>query len=113
MFTNSYIKVSNTFTIIALITESTLKRINDIGSKIFGNPTIEMKVVTKSGLIFKHYLQFTTIKNVFKDFLMFSIETRYERPRTRDFFSTVKVVFFTMCLLSINLLKRLFIKFSR
>ena len=40
------------------------------------------------------------------------IEPRYERTRTRGFCSTVRVVSFTMCMLSINLLKHLFIKFS-
>ena len=42
MFTNSYIRVSNT--IIGLIAESTLKLINDTRSKIFGNPIMEMEV---------------------------------------------------------------------
>ena len=37
MFTISYIQVSNTFTLIGLIVESTMKFINDTRSKIFGN----------------------------------------------------------------------------
>ena len=77
----------------------------------------EMKVVAKSSLIFRHYSQFTTIKDVFNDFLNLvvvfkDIEPGYGRIRTRDFFSTVRVVYFTACLLSIKLLKHLFIKFS-
>ena len=65
MFTNSNIQVSHTFTIIGLIAESTLKFINDTRSKIYGNPIFEMEVVTLSGLILKHCLPFTKIKNVF------------------------------------------------
>ena len=69
MFTNSNIRVSYTFTVIALIAESTLKFINKIISKIFGNLILEMNVVVQSGLIFEHYLQFTTVKDVFNDFI--------------------------------------------
>ena len=46
MFTCSYIQVSNTFTIIGLTAESTLKFINGTRSKIFGNPIFEIKVAT-------------------------------------------------------------------
>ena len=45
MFTNSYIQMSHTFPMIGLIAESTMKLIGDIGSKIFGDPIFEMKVV--------------------------------------------------------------------
>ena len=65
MLTNSHIQVPNLFTIIGVIADSTLKFINDTRSKIFGNLIFEMKVITKSGLIFKHYLQLTTIKDAF------------------------------------------------
>ena len=46
MFTNSFIQMSHTFTIVGRITESTLKPINDTGSKIFENEIFEMKDVT-------------------------------------------------------------------
>ena len=36
-----------------------------------------------------------------------NIEPRHGRNRTRDFFSTVRVVSFTTCMLSIDLLKHL------
>ena len=68
MFINSHIQVSHTYTITGLIAESTLKLVNDTGITIFGNPIFEMKVVTFSGLTFKHYLQFTIVKDVFNDF---------------------------------------------
>ena len=57
MLTNSNIQVSHTFTIIGLIAESTLKFISDTRSKIFGNLILKIKVVAKSSLILKHYLQ--------------------------------------------------------
>ena len=41
------------------------------------------------------------------------IEPRYGRTRTRDFFSTVRVVYFKICMLSINFLKHFLIKSSR
>ena len=41
------------------------------------------------------------------------IEPRYGRTRTREFFSTVRSVSFTTCILFKNLLKQLFIKCSR
>ena len=44
MFTNSNIKVSHTFTTIALFAESTSKFINDTRSKIFGNLILEINV---------------------------------------------------------------------
>ena len=65
MFVNTCIQVSHTFNIIGLIAESTLKVIKDIRSKIFETPIFEMKVFTKSSIIFKHYVQFTTIKSRF------------------------------------------------
>ena len=55
MLTNSFIEVSNTFSIIGLIAESTLKLINDPKSKVFGNSILEKKVGLKEfglGLIF-------------------------------------------------------------
>ena len=67
MFTCSYIQVSHTFTITGLIAESTLKLINDVRRKIFGNPILETKVVAL------HYLQFTAIKNVFQWLLQLSL----------------------------------------
>ena len=57
MFTDSFIEVSNTFTMIGLIAESTLKLINDPRSKVFGNPILEKNLVL--------VLFFTTIKDVF------------------------------------------------
>ena len=65
MFTSSYIQVSNIFTIIGPISESTLKIISDTRGKILGNPIFEIKVVTLSGLTYEHYLQFKTIKDNF------------------------------------------------
>lgn len=44
MFTNSYIQMFHTFTIIVLVAESTLILKNDTGSKIFKNPNFEVKV---------------------------------------------------------------------
>ena len=46
VFTNAYIQVSNTFTIIELIAESTLRLIDDARGKIFGNSIFEKGVVT-------------------------------------------------------------------
>ena len=63
MITNSTIQVSHTFTIIGLIAESTLKFVYDTRS---GNPILEIKVVAQSVLVFKYYLQFTTVKDVFQ-----------------------------------------------
>ena len=51
MFTNSYIQAFNTFTIIGLTPQSTLKPINDTRSNIFENAIFEMKVVTWSDLV--------------------------------------------------------------
>ena len=45
MFTSSNLQVCNTFTIIGLTAESTLKFVNGTRSKIFGNLILEMKVV--------------------------------------------------------------------
>ena len=56
IFPNFYIQVLNTFIIIGLIAESTLKLINGTRSKIFANPIFAMKAVSLAGLIFKHYL---------------------------------------------------------
>ena len=66
MFTNSNDQVSDTFTIIGLIAESTLKFINNTRGKIFGNPILEMTAAASSDPILKHSLQITAIKNVFK-----------------------------------------------
>ena len=52
----SPIQVSHKLAIIGLIAESTLKLTNNTRSNIFGNPILEMKVVTYSALICKHYL---------------------------------------------------------
>ena len=68
MFTNSYIQVSRTFIKIELIEEYIHKLIKDTRSTIFENAIFETKVDTKSGRIFKSYMQFTIIKNVFNDF---------------------------------------------
>ena len=46
VFTNAYIQVSNTFTILGLIAESTLRLIDDARGKIFGNSIFEKGVVT-------------------------------------------------------------------
>ena len=101
MFTNSYIQVSNSFIIII---ESTLKFTKDAKNKIFGNPIFEMKIVTYSGLIYKYYSH-SKLRMSFKDFFNLVLEAR-------DFFSTIRVVSFTTCKLSINLLKYLFISFQ-
>ena len=93
---NSYIQVSNTFTIIGLIAESTLKILNNTKSKIFRNLIFEMKVVSYSGLIFKHFMHFTINMNVFNDLFILVLVCKDIEPRfgrTRGFFSTVKIVF--------------------
>ena len=72
VFTNSYIQVFHPFTKIGLTEESTQKLVNGTQSKIFGNEFFEMKVDTYSGLICKYYMQFTTIKHIFNDFLQLS-----------------------------------------
>ena len=41
------------------------------------------------------------------------IELRYGMTRTKDFFSTERAVSLTTCMLSVNLLKDLFVKFSK
>ena len=55
----------NTFTIIGLTAEPSLKLINETRNKIIGNLIFEWKVVTYADLISKHYLYLTTIKGVF------------------------------------------------
>ena len=55
----------NTFTIIGLPAEPSLKLINETRNKIIGNLIFEWKVVTYADLISKHYLYLTTIKGVF------------------------------------------------
>lgn len=101
MSTNSYIQVSNTFTIIKLIAESTLKLKNDTESKIFANPVFEIRVFTLSGLIvfliLKQYFYFKIINNNDNDFFSLAllckyIEARYGRSITRDFVLYVRVV---------------------
>ena len=79
--------MSNTFTKIGLIAESTLKLINKTRSKTFENAIFEMKVVTYSGLNFKP-LQFTTVVDVFFNLVLVckDIKPRYGRTRTKDFF---------------------------
>ena len=94
MLPNSSSQVSNLFNIIELIAESKLKLMNDNKSKIFGDPIFETEVVTESGLISKHYLQFTIIKDFFNDFFKFlpickDSEPRYGSTRTKGFLSTV------------------------
>ena len=46
MSTNSYIEMSNTFTIIGFMAKSTLKLTKDTRIKIIVNAIFEMKVVT-------------------------------------------------------------------
>ena len=46
VFTNAYIQVSDTFTILGLIAESTLRLIDDARGKIFENSIFEKGVVT-------------------------------------------------------------------
>ena len=46
MFTNSYISVSHTLTIIGLTVESAPKLINKSRNNIFENPILKMKDVT-------------------------------------------------------------------
>ena len=114
MFTNSYIQVSNTFTIIGPIAESTLKLINDIRSKVFENPVFEMKVVTFSLFLTSNSVcNLKQVKMFFSNFFNIflvckDIKQRYGRTKTRDVFLTVRVVSY---ILSINLLKHWFIKF--
>ena len=108
MFTNSYIQVSNTFTIIGPIAESTLKLINDIRSKVFENPVFEMKVVTLSLFLTSNSVcNLKQVRMFFSDFFNIflvykDIKPRYGRTKKRDVFLTVRVV---SCILSINLLK--------
>ena len=45
-----------------------MKLIYNARCKIFGNPIFQAKIVNLFDLIFKHFLQFTSIKNVFDDF---------------------------------------------
>ena len=53
------------------------------------------------------FTDFFNLVLVFKD-----VELRYGRTRARGFLSTVRVVFLLPCMLTIKLLKHLFIKFS-
>ena len=113
-FTNSNIQVSHTFTIIGHIAESTLKFINNTRSKIFGNLILEMKVFVLFSNTICNLQQLRMHFNDFFNLVLFckDIEPKYGRTRTRGFFSTVRVVSFTTCMLSINFLKHLFIKSS-
>ena len=90
-----------------------MKFINDTRSKIFGNSIFEMKVCYLIWSYFKRCLQFKKIKDVLLT-VSLMVFYRYGRTRTRGFFSTVRVrvVSFTTCMLSINLLKHLFMKLS-
>ena len=115
IFTNSYIQVSNTFTMIALIAESTTSTQHQ--KKDVWEFDIWNEFCYLIWSYFKHYLQFTIVKDIFLYFFNLvivceDIEPRYGRTRTRGLFSTVRVVSFTTCMLSINLLKHVYIKFS-
>lgn len=125
MFTNSYICVSNIFSIKGPISESALKLISDTKKKIFRNPIFEF--IWGSDLwiyscyliwpYFKPYLHLPRIKDVFNDFFKLVLvckdfEPIYERTIRWSFFPTVKVVSSTTYMLSMNHLKHLFIKFS-
>ena len=111
IFTNIYIQVANTFPIIGRIAESTLKLINNIRSDIFGNPI-------ESGLISKNICILPQLKVFFNylfNLVLFckSIEPRYGKAWSWDErLLTVRTVFLTTCMLSINLSKNSFIKFS-
>ena len=59
--------MSNTFTIIGLIAESTLKLTNDTRSKIFGNPIFEMKAVTQSGVFLNAICNLQQLLRIFYD----------------------------------------------
>ena len=56
MFPTSYSKISNTFSIIGFIAESTLKLANHTWCKNLGNMVLEVKIITDFILTFEDNL---------------------------------------------------------
>ena len=111
MFTNSNIQVPPTFTIIELIAETT-PEVRSLGIwslkwRLLPNLVLFLNTICKLQQLRMFFDYFFNWVLVCKD-----IEPRYRRTRDRGFFSTVRVVFFTRCMLSINFLNYLFIKSS-
>ena len=88
--------MSHTFPIRRRIAESTLKLINDTRSKIFGNEIFERRYLTTYNLQRLHIF-LNGISN-----LVLVCKDIEPRSKTRSFFSNVKVVFLSTCMLSMN-----------
>ena len=61
MFPRSYIYVSDTFTIIGLILETTVKFVNKTGFKVFGYTDFVTERIGKPCLTFKNNFYFAAI----------------------------------------------------
>ena len=98
------LKFLKIFTVISIITESTLKLINDTRSNIFGN-AVWVYLNTTSYLD-----QFMMFFNDFFNLVpvaMNIIKSSYGKTRLRDFFSTFRVISLTTSMLIINFLSSL------
>ena len=108
--------MSQTFTIIWLIVESTLKFMNNTRSK--GVWSLKWKLFPTMVLFISTICNLQQFRMFFNDFFYLvlgrkGIEPRYGRTRIRGYFSTVRVVSFATCMLTIYVLKHVFIKVSK
>ena len=118
MFTNSNIQVSHTFTIKGLIPDSThwnLQMTPEVRS--LGIWSLKWRLLPNLVLFLNTICNLQQLKMFSNDLFNFVlnckyIEPRYGRTKKRGFFSIVRIVSFTICMLSINFLKHLFIKSS-
>ena len=104
----SYIQLSNPFTVGRLIAKSALK-LNDTSVR-FWIPLLRWKLLHNWVLVVNTICILQQLgryfNGLFNLFVVFKdIESRNGRTRTKGFFSTVRVVSLTTCMLSINLLK--------
>ena len=109
--------MSNSFTIIGFIAESTpkLKTSSEVTSlrmrpftwKLFPNLVLFVNTIYTKQQLRIFVIDFLNLVLVCKD-----VEPGYGRTRTGGFFSAVRVVSLTTCMLSISLLEDLFIKCS-
>ena len=107
MFANSYFQVSHTLIMIGLIAESTLKLIKITEVRSLGIRSLKWKELPNLVLFLNTICNLQQLCMFYNDFFNW-----HERTRIRDVFSTVRVASFTTCILSINLLKHLFKRFS-
>ena len=69
MFTTSFRKMSNTFSIIGFIAKATLKLISHTWCKDLGNKVFEANIITEFILAFKNNLQFRAVERAIHIFV--------------------------------------------